>query len=99
MANIVKLSKAFADKNRMKILSMLSEGPMNVSSVADELNVEENLASHHLRVLSSLGLLKSNKKGREVHYDLNRSRMVTLMRDLGKNEYFRNIMLEALEEK
>jgi len=59
-----KISKALSDKNRLKIIEFLSEGQKNVSSVADKLNVEENLASHHLRVLSALGFLKSDKKGR-----------------------------------
>ena len=56
--NPQKVSKAFSDKNRIKILTFLSEGQRNVSQVADRLNVEENLASHHLRVLASLGFLK-----------------------------------------
>ena len=60
-----KVSKAFSDRNRLKILTYLSDGPQNVSSVADKLNVEENLASHHLRVLASIGFLKNSKKGRE----------------------------------
>jgi len=61
-----KLSKALSDKNRLQILEFLSDGQRNVSDVADRLNVEENLASHHLRVLASLGFLKNDKKGREV---------------------------------
>lgn len=99
MANMLKLSKAFSDKNRVKILDMLTDGPKNVSSVADKLNVEENLASHHLRVLHSLGLLKNSKKGRQVFYDLNKPKIVTLLKDLKRNEFFREILTEALEEK
>ena len=62
-----KVSKAMSDKNRLKILQFLSSGQRNVSEVADRLNVEENLASHHLRVLSALGFLRNDKKGREVY--------------------------------
>jgi DNA-binding transcriptional ArsR family regulator len=47
---VEKVSKALSDKNRIKILHFLSDGQKNVSDVADRLNVEENLASHHLRV-------------------------------------------------
>lgn len=98
MINKVKISKAFSDKNRLKIMQILSSGERNVSDVAEGLDVEENLASHHLRVLSSIGILKSSKKGREVFYRLNRSRLITLIRDLNKNEAFREIMREALED-
>lgn len=96
MVNIFNVSKAVSDKNRIKILQMLSEGENNVGDVAETLNVEENLASHHLRVLSSLGFLKSNKKGREVYYKLNRSKLITLIRDLKRNPAFLEILKEAV---
>ena len=76
---------------------MLSKGETKVGQVADNLNVEENLASHHLRVLASLGFLKSSKRGREVYYRLNKTRLVTLIRDLNKNPAFREILNEAVE--
>jgi ArsR family transcriptional regulator len=93
-----KVSKAFSDKNRLKILNFLSTGQKNVGQVADRLNVEENLASHHLRVLASLGFLKNNKKGREVYYRLNETRFVSLIKDLKKNPAFKEILLKALKE-
>ncbi|MFC1621874.1 ArsR/SmtB family transcription factor [Patescibacteria group bacterium] len=95
--NQEKISKAFSDKNRLKILRFLSEGPQNVSWVADKLNVEENLASHHLRVLASLGFLKNNKRGREVFYKLNEARFVSLIKDLKKNPAFEEILIKAME--
>jgi len=98
MVNIVKVSRALSDQNRLKILEMLSDGENNVGNVADGLNVEENLASHHLRVLASLGFLSSNKKGREVYYRLNKKKFVALIKDLQRNPAFREILLEALEE-
>ena len=99
MANVFKLSKAFSDQNRVKILKMLTDGPKNVSTVADKLNVEENLASHHLRVLHAIGLLRNSKKGRQVYYDLNKAKFITLLKDLQKNEFFREVLLEALAEE
>ena len=97
--NMLKVSKAFSDKNRLKILNMLSTGQKNVGTVADKLNVEENLASHHLRVLSSLGFLKSDKKGREVFYKINNRKFISLIRDLNKNTTFKEIIKEALSEE
>lgn len=93
-----KVSKAFSDKNRIKIVKFLSEGQHNVSEVADKLNVEENLASHHLRVLASLGFLKNDKKGREVFYKLNDVKFITLLKDLKKNPTFKDLLVKALEE-
>ena len=93
-----KLSKALSDKNRLQILEFLSDGQRNVSDVADRLNVEENLASHHLRVLASLGFLKYDKKGREVYYMLNETKIVSLLKDLSRNPKFRSILEESLRD-
>ena len=93
-----RVSKAFSDRNRIKILKFLSEGPQNVSSVAEKLNVEENLASHHLRVLAALGFLRNSKKGREVFYKINEVKIISLLKDLKRNEIFKDILIKALEE-
>ena len=93
-----KISKALSDKNRLQILEFLSDGQRNVSEVADRLNVEENLASHHLRVLAALGFLKNDKKGREVFYMLNESRIVSLLKDMRRNPKFKSILAEALKD-
>lgn len=95
---MLKVSRALSDQNRIKIIEMLSEREDNVGNVAENLDVEENLASHHLRVLASLGFLSSNKKGREVYYRLNKKRFITLIKDLQRNPAFREILMEALEE-
>ena len=95
---IEKISRAFSDKNRIKILSFLSDGQRNVSDVADRLNVEENLASHHLRVLSALGFLRNDKKGREVFYKINEAMFINLLKDLKRNPAFKEILLKALED-
>lgn len=94
--NSLKISKALSDKNRIKIIQMLSEDPKNVGEVAKSLNVEENLASHHLRVLASLGFLKNNKKGREVYYRLNKVRIVSMIKELMTNPSFKEILTEAM---
>ncbi len=95
---MLKVSKAMSDKNRIKIMQMLSSGETNVSSVADTLNVEENLASHHLRVLASVGFLSNQKRGREVFYKLNKTRLVSLFKELSKNRIFKEIIQEALKK-
>jgi ArsR family transcriptional regulator len=99
MANIAKFSKAFSDKNRIKIIDYLSDGQRNVSEIADKLNVEENLASHHLRVLATLGFLRNDKKGREVFYRLNETKFISLLKDLKKNPAFKDILIKSLEEE
>ena len=94
-----KISKALSDKNRLKILQYLSDGQKNVTEVADKLNVEENLASHHLRVLCALGFLRNDKKGREVFYKINETKFLALIRDLKRNPAFKELLMKAISEK
>ena len=96
MTDVTKISRALSDKNRLKILQMLTEGETNVGTVAENLRVEENLASHHLRVLASLGFLRSDKRGRQVFYSLDKEELTDLFRDLKKNPTFRDILEEAI---
>ncbi len=93
-----KFSKAFSDDNRIKILKYLGDGEKNVTQVADKLDVEENLASHHLRVLAALGFLKNDKKGREVFYRINETKFVSLIKDLNRSKIFKEVLLRALDE-
>jgi len=98
MVKLTKISKAFSDNNRLKILEFLSDGQKNVTQVADNLKVEENLASHHLRVLADLGFLKNNKRGRQVFYRLNDKRFVDLVKSISQNPAFKDLIKEALED-
>lgn len=92
-----KFSKAFSDDNRIKILRYLGDGERNVAQVADKLDLEENLASHHLRVLAALGFLRSDKMGRKVFYRINETKFVALIKDLKRNKIFRDILLKTID--
>ncbi len=98
MVSLTKISKAFSDNNRLKILEFLSDGQRNVTEVAENLKVEENLASHHLRVLASLGFLKNQKNGRQVFYSINERRFISLVKGISKNPAFRDIIEQSLSE-
>jgi len=95
---IEKISKAISDKNRIKILNYLIKGPQKVSVVSEKIDIEENLASHHLRILANLSIIKGNKKGREVFYSINRTKVVSLVKDLLKNPFIKEIVIEIIEE-
>ena len=96
---VEKISKAISDKNRIKILNYLIKGPQNVSSISEKIDIEENLASHHLRILANLYLIKGTKRGREVIYTINRSKFISIAKDLLKNEFIYLVFLETLNSK
>jgi len=61
---------ALGDPNRQDILIMLeTEGPLNVLQITERLNLARPTISHHLKILTNAGLLKSTKKSREIFYE------------------------------
>ena len=68
-----KLFAALADRHRLRILSALRRGEeLCVCDVAHVLGVAVSVASHHLRKLRELGILKDRDDGKMVYYSLRR---------------------------
>lgn len=64
--------KAIADKTRMKILLLLLRHNYCVRSLARKLELSEGAILQHLKVLRDAGLLRGEKRGYFMHYDVNR---------------------------
>lgn len=63
-----KVFKALADPIRLRILSLLSTREMCVCEVMIALGLTQPTASHHLRILENVGLVKDRKEGKWVFY-------------------------------
>lgn len=67
----VDFLKIVAEENRVRILCMLKDEPKCVCEIWPALGLPQNLISHHLGVLKEAGLVKPNKQGLKVFYELN----------------------------
>jgi DNA-binding transcriptional ArsR family regulator len=65
-----RVLRAMADRERLKIVQCLREGPKNVTEIAEQLGVEVVNASHHLGVLRQAGLVLDRRQGRFIIYQL-----------------------------
>jgi DNA-binding transcriptional ArsR family regulator len=65
-----ELLAALAAPERLKIVRFLSDGPHNVTEIADMLSIPAVNVSHHLNVLKTSRLIGGTKKGRFVWYAL-----------------------------
>ena len=74
-AKVNNFLKIISDKNRMKILLALKSDPMNVTQIHTKLRLPQNLTSHHLSKLKSVGLLNEKHKGTFRNYSLNAKNM------------------------
>ena len=66
-----RLFAALGDRHRLRILSALRGGEeLCVCDVAHVLEVGVSVASHHLRKLREMGILKDRDDGKMVYYSL-----------------------------
>ena len=69
---VVDLFSMLADPTRMLIAVLLARGSKPVKALCYELNQRQSVISHHLNLLRTTGMVGRERKGREVHYSLNR---------------------------
>jgi len=64
--------KAIAHPLRIAIIELLDEkGPLSVSDIFEKLDIRQANASHHLSILKNKGILKSERLGKKIIYNLN----------------------------
>ena len=62
--------QALATPSRLLILATLQNGPATVSELAETIEMEQSAVSHQLRLLRNLGLVDSERSGRNITYSL-----------------------------
>jgi len=64
------LFKALADRGRVQILMALSTQEMCVCDLAALLEISESAASHQMRLLRNMNLVKNRREGQVLYYRL-----------------------------
>jgi DNA-binding transcriptional ArsR family regulator len=77
-ARTAELFRALSDTSRVRIISVLAEGELNVSGIAQAVNLSESAVSHHMRGLRQMRLVRARKAGRQVFYCLDDEHIVDL---------------------
>jgi len=71
--NTINFLKTISEENRLKILCILNkEKEVCVCHILEQLNLPQNLVSHHLKVLKDFKLINAKKEGRWIHYSINK---------------------------
>jgi len=66
----VQLLKLLADNTRFKIICMLAERPHFVHEIVKNTGVSSSAVSQQLRLLKTAGLVKDQRFGQSVQYEL-----------------------------
>jgi ArsR family transcriptional regulator len=81
---------ALSDPNRLLILYALSEKPLNVTELTNELGLSQPTMSRHLKVLRERGLVNTIRTGTVITYSLSDPRLIQAL------DILRSIMRERL---
>jgi ArsR family transcriptional regulator len=68
MKDIVKVFKALADPNRLRIMFLLWQRELCVCEIMFVLAMEQSRVSHHMRVLREAGIAEDVRDGRWIIY-------------------------------
>ncbi|HEY7737538.1 MAG TPA: metalloregulator ArsR/SmtB family transcription factor [Candidatus Limnocylindria bacterium] len=69
IANLqAEVLRALAYPRRLQILHCLADGPVDVGTLAAELDISQPNASQHLAVMRAAGVVEAERVGREVRY-------------------------------
>jgi len=66
-SQVEKVSKALADKTRLKIFEAVSASRMNCGDIVSMRGVTPATVSHHLKILSEAGLIACHREGQFVY--------------------------------
>ena len=72
MKEAAELFKILSVDKRIEIIEILKKEPMSVNALAEALGVTQSAVSQHLRVLKAAGLVRDERQGYWIYYNLNR---------------------------
>ncbi|MCF8051292.1 MAG: metalloregulator ArsR/SmtB family transcription factor [Desulfobacterales bacterium] len=76
------LAKSLSDGNRLRILVLISNGRKSVSAIVEKLDLSQPLVSHHLKELKRSLLVRVEREGPFVYYELADSRILDVLQIL-----------------
>ncbi len=79
-----KLFKGFADQSRLLILTTISDGSKTVTEIVEKTELSQPNTSAHLACLLDCGLIRKEKKGREVFYEVSSTEVSDIIRQAQK---------------
>lgn len=77
--------KALSDETRIKILKLLSLRRMCVCEIMVALNLTQPTASHHLRILENIGIIKNEREGKWIFYSIANPKVTEILEKVEKD--------------
>ncbi len=71
--------KALSDATRREILDMLKKGKMSAGEICERFDITDAAISRHLSVLKEADLVRDERDGKYIYYELNASVLEEIM--------------------
>ncbi|MCL6611160.1 MAG: metalloregulator ArsR/SmtB family transcription factor [Peptococcaceae bacterium] len=75
---LAKLFKILGDANRLRILLAIGKGERSVSEIIETTSLSQTLVSFHLRALRDAGIVKAERQGAFIYYQLDKADLLDL---------------------
>ncbi len=83
LQTIAFLAKSLSDENRLRILMSLNGGKKSVNSIVEELDLSQPLVSHHLKELKRSLLVKVERQGPFIYYEMVNKKIIDILNEIG----------------
>lgn len=92
-----ELFKALADPTRRAIFEKLANGPLNAGAVREGLGISQPAASQHLAALRKAKLVREERRGRFVQYEVDPDGLALIAGWLAKYRAYWPARVDALK--
>jgi ArsR family transcriptional regulator, arsenate/arsenite/antimonite-responsive transcriptional repressor len=89
-----KIFKAFADKNRRKILTLLKSQEMTVNGMLKFMDIGQATLSTHLSILKKVGMVTCRVNGKNRIYKLSRDVLISFVTELNRFVNFEGVKVK-----
>lgn len=83
LQTVAFLAKSLSDENRLRILMSLNGGKKSVNRIVEELNLSQPLVSHHLKELKRSLLVKVERQGPFIYYEMVNKKIIDILNEIG----------------
>jgi DNA-binding transcriptional ArsR family regulator len=83
LQTVAFLAKSLSDENRLRILLSLNGRKKSVNSIVEELKLSQPLVSHHLKELKRSLLVKVERKGPFIYYEMVDKKIIEILTEIG----------------
>ncbi len=70
LPELADLFRLLGDASRLSIVLRCMQAPIAVTEIANQTNLSQSLVSHHLRLLKAARLVKAQRQGRQIFYQV-----------------------------